>query len=173
MTRLTGIKRIVFASSNHVMGYYRAQDTIAIFASAASGQPLWSQQGVWRGAGPHVRDKYGIEVACLRIGSFRARPEDARQLATWISHRDMVERRAAAWRPGISLSGLYSAIEQHPFAGRRIRMPLAWAINPAIMRNNTQRIFNEDAAAGGQPRGHFQGGPFCALEFTGDASLIE
>ena len=36
-------------------------------------------------------DKYGLEVACLRIGSFRARPTDARQLATWISHRDMVE----------------------------------------------------------------------------------
>jgi uronate dehydrogenase len=38
-------------------------------------------------------DKYGMGVACLRIGTFIVpdRPRDARQLLTWISHRDMVQ----------------------------------------------------------------------------------
>ena len=38
-------------------------------------------------------DKYGLSVACLRIGSFLTpdRPTEARQLLTWISHRDMVQ----------------------------------------------------------------------------------
>jgi len=38
-------------------------------------------------------DKYGLSVACLRIGTFRTpeRPIDSRQLLTWISHRDMVQ----------------------------------------------------------------------------------
>ncbi len=36
-------------------------------------------------------DKYAVDACCLRIGSFRERPEDARQLSTWIGHRDMVE----------------------------------------------------------------------------------
>ena len=38
-------------------------------------------------------DKFGLSVACLRIGTFRTpdHPSEARQLLTWISHKDMAE----------------------------------------------------------------------------------
>ena len=40
-------------------------------------------------------DKYGLEVACLRIGTFEERPREARHLSTWLSHRDAVSLFAA------------------------------------------------------------------------------
>ena len=51
-------------------------------------------------------DKYGLSVACLRIGTFRTpdRPADARQLLTWISHRDMVQLVRAASTTRIIIS---------------------------------------------------------------------
>src|SRR6266511_1480439 len=36
-------------------------------------------------------DKYGLEVACLRIGTFAEQPTDIRHLSTWLSPRDAVE----------------------------------------------------------------------------------
>lgn len=36
-------------------------------------------------------DKHGIGTACLRIDSFRERPEDTRPLTTWISPRDLLQ----------------------------------------------------------------------------------
>jgi uronate dehydrogenase len=36
-------------------------------------------------------DKFGLQVLSLRIGAYRDRPSDIRQLAVWISPRDMVE----------------------------------------------------------------------------------
>jgi uronate dehydrogenase len=35
-------------------------------------------------------DKFGIEVACLRSGSFRPHPENLRQRSTWLSPDDAV-----------------------------------------------------------------------------------
>src|SRR5258706_10123659 len=89
--RRAGVKRVIFASSNHVVGYYRATQE----AGGTEPERPDSRYGVSKAYGEALgrmyADKYGLEVACLRIGSFRARPEDARQLATWISHRDVVE----------------------------------------------------------------------------------
>jgi uronate dehydrogenase len=41
-------------------------------------------------------DKFGLEVVCLRIGSFQARPRIARELSTWLSPADMTRLTLAA-----------------------------------------------------------------------------
>ena len=89
--RVAGVRRIVFASSNHVIGYYRAAQTVGVTEPPRPDSRYGVSKAFGEALGRMYADKYGLGVACLRIGSFRARPEDARQLATWISHRDMVE----------------------------------------------------------------------------------
>jgi len=171
--RLAGVKRIVFASSNHVMGYYRAQDTIAISLPPRPDSRYGVSKAFGEALGRMYADKYGIEVACLRIGSFRARPEDARQLATWISHRDMVElARCCIEAPAFHYLVLY---------GVSNNTRSKWQ-NPDAARIGYQPSDNAEQYAAdlltktppaGDPAADFHGGPFCALEFTGDASLIE
>ncbi|MCG8547673.1 MAG: NAD(P)-dependent oxidoreductase, partial [Alphaproteobacteria bacterium] len=89
--RQAGAKRVVFASSNHVVGFYR-RDAVADPDAAMRPDSVYGVSKVFGEAlGRLYADKHGMSVACLRIGSFRERPEDRRQIATWISHRDGVQ----------------------------------------------------------------------------------
>jgi len=86
--RANQVKRIVFASSNHVTGFYRQNEVITprdpvrpdgfYGLSKAFGENL--AQFYW--------DKHGVETVSLRIGSSFAEPKDRRMLATWMSFDD-------------------------------------------------------------------------------------
>jgi uronate dehydrogenase len=87
--RKFGVKRIVFASSNHVTGFYRQDQTIDI-ADAPRPDGMY---GVSKAFGESLSrfyfDRYGIETACIRIGSSFPEPKDRRMLATWLSYGDL------------------------------------------------------------------------------------
>ena len=101
--RQQGVKRVVFASSNHVVGFYKQGETI----TADHPPRPDSFYGVSKAFGEDFSrfyfDRYGIETACVRIGSSFPEPRDRRMLATWLSYddlerlveeRDLVVRRA-------------------------------------------------------------------------------
>ena len=87
--RKFGVKRVVFASSNHVMGFYKQSETITVDHPARPD----SLYGVSKAFGEDLSrmyyDRYGIETACLRIGSSFAEPKDRRMLASWLSFDDL------------------------------------------------------------------------------------
>jgi uronate dehydrogenase len=87
--RQHGVKRVIFASSNHVTGFYR-QDEVITPAHPARPTGLY---GASKAFGEDLSrmyfDRYGIETACLRIGSSYAEPTDRRMLATWLSFDDL------------------------------------------------------------------------------------
>ncbi|MES2980569.1 MAG: NAD(P)-dependent oxidoreductase [Pseudomonadota bacterium] len=87
--RKHGVKRIVFASSNHVTGFYRQSQTIK-----PSDPPRPDGfYGISKAFGEDLSrfyfDRYGIETACIRIGSSFPEPRDRRMLATWLSYDDL------------------------------------------------------------------------------------
>lgn len=94
--RRHGNPRVVFASTNHVAGWYEVLKTHVTpqmpvrpdgyyGASKAFGEAL----GRW------YNDEFGLPVICLRIGSYLDRPKNVRNLSTWLSPRDMAQ---LAWR---------------------------------------------------------------------------
>ena len=87
--RKQGVKRIVFASSNHVTGFYKQSETI----NASQAPRPDSLYGVSKAFGEDLSrfyyDRYGIETACVRIGSSFPEPKDRRMLATWLSFDDL------------------------------------------------------------------------------------
>jgi len=87
--RKHGVKRIVFASSNHVTGFYRQDEVISpldpVRADGAYGLSKAWGENVSR----FYFDRHGIETACLRIGSSFPEPRDRRMLATWLSYDDL------------------------------------------------------------------------------------
>ena len=87
--RKQGVKRIVFASSNHVTGFYR-QDEVITPQDPMRPDGLY---GISKAFGENLSrfyfDRYGIETACLRIGSSFPAPRDRRMLATWLSYDDL------------------------------------------------------------------------------------
>ncbi len=87
--RKQGCKRIVFASSNHVTGFYRQSETI----TASQPPRPDGMYGVSKAFGEDLSrfyfDRYGIETACVRIGSSFPEPKDRRMLASWLSFDDL------------------------------------------------------------------------------------
>ena len=87
--RQHGTRRIVFASSNHVTGFYRQDEVV----SPEDPMRPDGHYGLSKAFGENLSrfyfDRYGIETVCLRIGSSFPEPKDRRMLATWLSYDDL------------------------------------------------------------------------------------
>ena len=94
--RKARVKRIVFASTNHVTGYYEIEGVYTTPDMPVRPDGYYGVSKVFGEAlGRYYADAFGISVICLRIGTCRS--EDAvinrkndRILSTWLSLRDIV-----------------------------------------------------------------------------------
>ena len=88
--RKNGIKRVVFASSNHSIGFWERD---AIIDSDVAHRPD-TLYGVSKAFGEDLArfyfDKFGIETVVIRIGSCFEAPRDRRMLSTWMSYSDFI-----------------------------------------------------------------------------------
>jgi uronate dehydrogenase len=87
--RKHGVKRVVFASSNHVTGFYRQDQTITAEHPARPDGLYGLSKAFGEDLSRFYFDRYGIETACIRIGSSFPEPKDRRMLATWLSFDDL------------------------------------------------------------------------------------
>ncbi len=87
--RKNGKPRIIFASSNHAVGFYR-QDEVIDNTVYPKPDGLY---GVSKVFGEMMASmywhKYGIETASIRIGSSFPKPTNHRMLSTWLSFDDL------------------------------------------------------------------------------------
>jgi len=87
--RKHGVQRVVFASSNHVTGFYRQSETINADQPARPDGFYGVSKAFGEDLSRFYFDRYGIETACVRIGSSFAEPRDRRMLASWLSFDDL------------------------------------------------------------------------------------
>jgi uronate dehydrogenase len=88
--RQAGVRRVVFASSNHVTGFYGTTERIGP-DDPVRPDSLYAVTKVFGEAlGRLYADKWGLEVVCLRIGAFGKRPGSADALPMWLSPGDCV-----------------------------------------------------------------------------------
>lgn len=106
--RRAGVKRVVYASSNHATGMYPAGAPLD-GTQVPRPDGLYGASKVFGEAlGRMYAEKFGLEVVCLRIGSFRPRPSERRELSTWLSHDDCVRLvRAALTADGVGFEIVY------------------------------------------------------------------
>ncbi|QJC56065.1 Uronate dehydrogenase [Polaromonas vacuolata] len=87
--RKHGVNRVIFASSNHVTGFYRQDQTITADHAPRPDGFYALSKAFGENLSRLYFDRYGIETACVRIGSSFAEPLDRRMLATWLSFDDL------------------------------------------------------------------------------------
>ena len=93
--RAEGVRRVVFASSNHVVGFAdrpeHPQDGKYLLPVVTPYRPD-TFYGVSKCFGESLAslyaDKYGVETVSVRIGSCFATPRNTRMLETWLSPAD-------------------------------------------------------------------------------------
>ena len=89
--RINKVKRIIFASSNHAIGFHRRTTKLNEF----SNQRPDSHYGLSKAFGEELSrfyaDKFNIKSMCIRIGSCLRVPKDRRHISTWISYSDLTQ----------------------------------------------------------------------------------
>jgi uronate dehydrogenase len=87
--RIHATRRIVFASSNHVTGFYRQDEVVDVTMPVRPDSYYGLSKAFGENLARFYFDRYGIETVCLRIGSSFPEPKDRRMLATWMSFDDL------------------------------------------------------------------------------------
>ena len=106
--RRHGVRRIVFASSNHTIGFYKQGEVID---SKVPTRPD-GYYGLSKVFGEQLAsfyfDRYGIETVSIRIGSSFPEPKDRRMLITWLGYDDLEQLvKRALFVPKVGATVVY------------------------------------------------------------------
>jgi uronate dehydrogenase len=94
--RRAGVARVVYASSNHAVGFVPRSALVTADVPPRPDTYYGVSKVFGEALGRLMTDRYGLEVVCLRIGSWKQYPESVQELSTWISPADGVRLLAAA-----------------------------------------------------------------------------
>lgn len=149
--RIAGVPRLIYASSNHAVGFYPI-DEGSLVPDYLFPRPD-SLYGVSKVAGESLgslyHDRYGIDVLCLRIGSYRERPSSIRELWSWLSPGDCVRLVEAAMttpHPGFRIVWGVSA-------NRRAAVTLAEAHAIGYFPLDDAEVFADEITSSGDESG--------------------
>jgi uronate dehydrogenase len=148
--RRHGVKRVIFASSNHVIGFYKQTETIDAHS-------------------PRRPDSYGIETVSIRIGSSFPEPQNRRMMHTWLSFDDLTQLlERALYTPNVGHTVVY---------GMSDNLDTWWdnrhAAHLGFVPKDTSEVFRaqveaQPPVAADDPAKVYQGGAFCAAGPFGD-----
>jgi uronate dehydrogenase len=168
--RLAGVRRIVFGSSNHAVGFYPRTQVIdhRVLPRPDTRYGLTKCWG--EAVGALYADKYAVKSLHIRIGNNADVPGSARALSLWISGRDLAQLVTI----GLEHPEIHNTIVYGISANAA-----AWYDNSEAFRlGYTPQDRAEDHAAEAMAEeaklSHdaadlfYQGGPFCSIEYAGD-----
>ena len=137
------MRRVIHASSNHAVGFH---ETGAPLTTEVRTRPdsLYGVTKVFGEAlGSFYADRYGMDVAAVRIGSCFERPPGVRGLGTWLSPGDSVRLMDALLRaPSFGFTVLYGIS-----ANTRARWDLAPALSLGYRPQDDAEVFAQEIFA--------------------------
>lgn len=89
--RRNGVKRILFATSNHAVGFYPRTQTIDHRVAIKPDGRYGASKAFGEALGSVYADKYGMQVFNMRIGNVNPAPIDKRRLSIWLSPGDLAQ----------------------------------------------------------------------------------
>lgn len=177
--RAAGVGRVVYASSNHVVGLHPNRPSTPL---AASPRPD-SRYGVGKAFGELVGSlyayKYGMGVLAIRIGNANSRPIDRRRLGNWVSWRDLAQLVAlGVERQGLVYEVVWGVSDR---SGRNYDNARAYALGYAPQDSSAdweaEVLQRDPAPEPGSARSlradeFALGGDFALSEFVGDTARL-
>lgn len=102
--------RIIFASSNHAIGFHKQTDQLDATAPTRPDGLYGLSKVFGEGLARLYFDKFGIETASIRIGSSFPEPKNHRMLSTWLSYDDLISLIGCIFRvPRLGCPIIYGA----------------------------------------------------------------
>lgn len=165
--RRHGVRRIVFASSNHAFGMYPVDARLKLDAPVRP-DGFYGLSKVWGEALARMYwDKHAIEGIALRIGTAMGKPpENARQLSTWMGTPDLVQLvmrcieakdvgYAAVWGISNNTRAWYELSEGNAIGYAPTQDAEDWAAEVMRQPNPLDPVAQR-----------FQGGQFVTIDYT-------
>jgi uronate dehydrogenase len=172
--RRKGVKRVVFASSNHAVGFYPRHRHIGTDVAVRPDSRYGASKAFGEALGALYADKHGLRVLCLRIGHVLDAPVDRRRLAIWLSPEDLVQLvRIGLEHPKLRYEIFYGASRNERSWWDNARA-YAYGYRPTgRAEDHRDKALAAGAGRAPDPIGDFfQGGPFCSDEFDGPTDDI-
>jgi uronate dehydrogenase len=169
--RQNSVKRVLLASSNHAVGFYRRDERIDHRVYPKPDSRYGVSKVFGEALGSLYADKYGLEVFIMRIGNVNPLPMDKRRLSIWLSPRDLAQLVSIGIdHPDIRFEIVYGIS----------RNQRAWYDNENAYRLGYRPVDDSESYAADILTKHqdhpnrdvelYQGGTFVAAEFGGDPS---
>ncbi|MBL8518443.1 MAG: NAD(P)-dependent oxidoreductase [Betaproteobacteria bacterium] len=162
--RKHGVARVVFASSNHVTGFYKQTERIDAAAPVRPDGLYGISKCFGENLSRYYFDRYGIETVCLRIGSSFPGVKDRRMLATFLSYRDLVELvRCALFTPVVGHTIAYgNSNNRDSWWDNRLSAHLGFVPQDSADDQRAHVEANVPLPAENDPARVYQGGAFVA-----------
>jgi uronate dehydrogenase len=167
--RRHGVKRVIFASSNHVIGFYKQDETI----DANCPRRPDSYYGLSKSYGEDMAsfyfDRYGIETVSIRIGSSFPEPHNRRMMSTWLSFADLTQLlERALYTPNVGHTVVYGMS-----ANKNVWWDNHLATHLGFQPKDSSEVFRaqidaQPMPAADDPAMVYQGGAFVAAGPFGD-----
>jgi len=163
--RLKAVKRVVFASSNHVVGFHKQTDRLDATAKMLPDGNYGLSKAWGELVAQFYADRYGVETVSMRIGSSFPKAIDHRMMSTWLSYDDLTSLIAASlFADKVGHTVVYAASDNKPqWWDNHMASHLGWTPKDssepfrAEVEANVPRLPADDLA------GQYQGGQFVKL----------
>jgi len=167
----SGVKRVVFASSNHAVGFYPREQKIGVDVTVRPDSRYGVSKAFGEALGALYADKHGLRVTCIRIGNVNDKPLDKRRLSIWLKPEDLVQLvRIGLEHPDVRYEIFYGASDNKAVwwdnsnAARFGYRPQGRAEDFRAFAMSEQAKLSADPIAE-----RYQGGPFCSDEYDADS----
>jgi uronate dehydrogenase len=164
------VKRVVFASSNHAVGFYPRARKIGVDVTLRPDSRYGVSKAFGEAIGAFYADKHGLRVTCLRIGNVGDAPIDQRRLSIWLAPQDLVQLiRIGLEHPDIRFEVFYGASDNEAAWWDNSNARRYGYKSQARAENFRAQARAAQAALPPDPVGdRYQGGAFCSDEYDAD-----
>ena len=167
--RRAGVERIVFASSNHVVGFYPRQRRVGADDAVRPDSRYGASKAFGEALAALYAYKHGLRVTCLRIGNFADVPVDKRRLSIWLAPQDLAQLvRIGLEHPDIRHEIFYGASDNaRTFWDNATAFRYGYRPQGRAEDHATAALAADAALPPDRIGEWYQGGPYCSDEFDG------
>ncbi len=170
--RKAGVKRVIFASSNHTIGFYGRNRRIDVENRARPDSRYGVSKVFGEALAALYADKHGIATLSVRIGNIWSKPLDTRRLSMWLHPEDFLQLCAI----GLEHPSIHNQVVWGMSDCARTWWDNKVAFDLGCRPKHRAEDHAATAPAGDAPADAiadlFQGGVFCSQEFGGDLEKV-
>jgi uronate dehydrogenase len=167
--RIAAVPRIVFASTNHTMGFYPRSEKVGTEKITRPDSRYGVSKVFGEALGALYSDKFGLRITNIRIGNVGFEPIDRRRLSIWLHPEDLFQL--------VMIGMQHADIRYETIYGMSNNVRGWWDNQRARALGYVPKHASEDFAAKILARDEpvdtiadqYQGGAFCAMEYAAKA----